>query len=631
MVRGNIFANIENEFQFATKEQIIEMGKIYRDMLVQLLSVQFDDATTFGILVHAAKMGTAGDGVLDSDEKRAIKEILGEAWAGPISMLYDAVSVELVDQDYQSLENVIKLGNNVAMPFLRLILAFAYIDGTIEDDMAGRLEVIYGTNLLTSFTQSDLESVPEAKIKVTVTKLELNLINWMKEKDEAYQLKDIVAAFPSYTKKDIVKALDSLSEKDVVIGKGKLVDGIYSLNGYTASMVFETKEENEKRNGRTTNQSRAKKDNGNNKTAEVEASKYGVSVEELPQHKKYLKAKELMDSAEKAVDYSRAVKAFEKIGTYKDALALSSECEKRCRELKQTEQIQDTYDEAVKVLKEAQDSFEEEKEEYFSLKEQYDAITERYNEKNAGYGENIKKIEEKYRKIILNIDQKIIKNHEQIEKHQCRLEELSEEYEDTIFFSRRKKNELKESIDIVNDCIEKTIDSLECNKKEIDKCFKKCEEEKEKLLSEIQMIRDEANSLVKKINKQVDSVNEAQHAFEAAEKKVKELELEYGSETILELKKNKAKKEQKEKLEAEEAEKKRLAKRTLEQKRMEDIIMPTALYNMERLDKPVTVSELADYMSMTIAEVASALNKLNKQGKVERYSYKGKTFYNLPS
>lgn len=374
MARSNMFANMENEFQFFSKDEIVEAGRLYRNMLVQELSGIYDDSgQIFAILIFAAAIGIGGDGKINKDEKYAIKEILGEAWTGPINALYDAVSATINDDtyNYDTLEKIVQLGNNIAIFLLKLILSFAYIDGSFEDDVARRLDPIFGMSLLMAFMQSGMESVPAPKVKISVTKIEKEIIDWMKVKDDVYTLDTIQSAFSSYSKSELVGALDSLGEKDILIGKGKLMDGLYCLNGCLGNVIFElsdkaskkvksTSSTFDKKNNTGKKQQNKDSEESKQKKLQEEAARYGVSVSDLSNHKIYLAAKELMNTAVTTDDYNRAAEEFNKITFYQDAFKLKNECERKSQEIEQLSQIIPVYDDTANLLTNAKDDFEKE-------------------------------------------------------------------------------------------------------------------------------------------------------------------------------------------------------------------------------------------------------------------------------
>ena len=226
MGRSNMFANIENKFEFAEKEVIVATALSSLGELFEAID-QMEDQVKFGIMVIGAKLGVAGDGVLNSQEKELIDEVFGRIWNGSMEEIYDMVGADIQESDYDLVQNITQLGNPVAMPFLYYTLSFAYIDGEIEDDVAERLDGLFGMNLLVDFMQSGEEEVPAPKIRLTG--LEAEIVSWFQEDDTLHPLKDIQAHFSSKSKAEVQKALDSLVDKGILYGGANIIGNMYGL------------------------------------------------------------------------------------------------------------------------------------------------------------------------------------------------------------------------------------------------------------------------------------------------------------------------------------------------------------------------------------------------------------------
>ncbi len=226
MERSNMFANIENIFKFAEKEEIISTALSSLGELLNAID-HMDDQVKFGIMLVGAQLGVAGDGVLNSQEKELIDEVFGRIWNGSMSEIYDMVGVDIQESDYDMVQNVIQLGNPVAMPFLYYILSFAYIDGEIEDDVAERLDGLFGMNLLIDFMQSGAEEVTSSQI--CLTDLEAEIVSWFREDDTLHSLKEIQAHFSSKSKIEVQKALDNLVDRGILYGGANIAGNMYAL------------------------------------------------------------------------------------------------------------------------------------------------------------------------------------------------------------------------------------------------------------------------------------------------------------------------------------------------------------------------------------------------------------------
>ena len=191
-MRSNIFANIENKFAFASEEEIIETALSSMGELIGELS-SFDDKIKFYIVILGAKLGVAGDGKINDKEKMLIDTVLDQIWNGDKEEIYKLVGEALEDSDYGFVENLIQLGNSVAMPLLYYILSFAYIDGVFEDDVAEKLDSLFGMTLMMDFFDSDMEEIPTQKNKLTG--FEAEIVAWFQSDDRLRSLKKIQTHF----------------------------------------------------------------------------------------------------------------------------------------------------------------------------------------------------------------------------------------------------------------------------------------------------------------------------------------------------------------------------------------------------------------------------------------------------
>jgi hypothetical protein len=228
MARSNMFANLENQFEFCDKEEITEKTLGAFAGLIDEISGQFDDQVMFMMLVLGAKLGVASkNGKLNSDEKDLVNETFGKIWNGNIEDVYNLVADEISDSDYDLVQKLTQLGNDIALPFLYLILGYAYIDEKVDDKVLGRLDGLFGMNLLALFMQSGLQEVPAPQIKLT--SFEAEITKWFKSDDQLRPLNDIVAHFPGKSKAEVKAACDSLCDKGVLFGSDTAIGCMYCL------------------------------------------------------------------------------------------------------------------------------------------------------------------------------------------------------------------------------------------------------------------------------------------------------------------------------------------------------------------------------------------------------------------
>lgn len=225
-MRSNMFANIENKFQFSEKDEIREctlssLGEILSQMDT------FDDTAKFGIAIIGAKLGVAGKTTLNEKEKELVDIIFGPIWNGEIDEIYAMVGSEILESDYDFVSMLLQLGNSIAMPFLHYILGFAYIDEKFEDDVAEKLDSLFGMNLLASFFESGMEEVPAPQIQLTG--LDAEILQWFQANDELRKLEDVQQQFALQSKDDVKQSLDSLCEKGVLYKVETIVGNMYGL------------------------------------------------------------------------------------------------------------------------------------------------------------------------------------------------------------------------------------------------------------------------------------------------------------------------------------------------------------------------------------------------------------------
>lgn len=228
MGRSNMFANIENTFQFASKEEIIDIALTsVAELSEGCEEVGFGENTFRNLLLLGVKMGVAREGNLNDDEKDIIDGVFGKLINGGLDVIYGIANEKSSENDYVLLEQIVQVGNVVAMPLLYYILALAYVDGTIEEDFAERLDSIYGTNLLIEFMNSGLEEVPTPKIPLT--ELETNIVKWFEVDDTLHTLSDVQAQFVGIEASELQNALDSLVDKGVLYSCETIMGNTYGL------------------------------------------------------------------------------------------------------------------------------------------------------------------------------------------------------------------------------------------------------------------------------------------------------------------------------------------------------------------------------------------------------------------
>lgn len=228
-MRSNMFANIESGFKNSSKEEnILNAAESFQHIIDMSSELEDADSMIIGLAIVGARLGVAGDGVINEDEKEIINEFFGALLDNPdIDEIYEMIGTDISEEDFELVEGFVKLGNNAAMPFLGYILSFAYVDGIFEDEVAQRLDSIYGMNLLTEFFNGGIDEVPSSTIRLTG--LDAHIAKWFDDDDELRTLKDIKEQFPEETEEDIEKSLDYLCDEGVLYSVDTFLGKMYGL------------------------------------------------------------------------------------------------------------------------------------------------------------------------------------------------------------------------------------------------------------------------------------------------------------------------------------------------------------------------------------------------------------------
>lgn len=214
MSRSNMFANIENNFRFAEKEELKGMTMAALDELLNVLGeTGMDSQNMFLMSLSAATVGIMSDGVLCEEEKELVKDMFGQFWSGDIESLYGFIESQNYDGAFKLVEGIVNAGPQLAMPFLYVILGFAYSDGVFEEELAEQLDKMYGLILLADFFQSGEEEVPAPK--VLLKGLSAEIMIWFEEEDPFVTIEEVCEKFPSYSQEEVQAALDELCELGV--------------------------------------------------------------------------------------------------------------------------------------------------------------------------------------------------------------------------------------------------------------------------------------------------------------------------------------------------------------------------------------------------------------------------------
>lgn len=231
--RSNMFALIESRFDGATKEQITATAEALASKIILTLSQSLGEDAALSIvnmLLLSAKMGVAGDRMIGKEERLLLNDVFSD-YITDMAPVYEIVSKKITDSDYEMMTTIPKLGNEIAMSFLNFILCFAYIDGKFEDEVAERLDGIFGITLLMEFIESGLEEVPSVPSKIEISDFEKEIIKYFaKCDDKMIPLDTICKHFNGRTKTEIKSVLDGMCEKGILGGGDRFFNCLYYLS-----------------------------------------------------------------------------------------------------------------------------------------------------------------------------------------------------------------------------------------------------------------------------------------------------------------------------------------------------------------------------------------------------------------
>lgn len=162
MERSNIFTVIENQFKLCNADEIKKkVAQAFED-LISAMKENGEEKTIILTLITGAKIGVAScNGNLNFLEKELINTTFGEFLDGDVESVYELIAEGIAENDYEIVRALTMMGNNIALPFLCIILGFAYIDGKVRDDVLEQLDGIYGINLAALLMQNSLGEVDE--------------------------------------------------------------------------------------------------------------------------------------------------------------------------------------------------------------------------------------------------------------------------------------------------------------------------------------------------------------------------------------------------------------------------------------------------------------------------------------
>lgn len=225
-MRSNLFAQVENKFKFATESEITDIAFLSLDELIEVIPDE-EIKVKFTMILLGAKLGVAGREKITEKEKRLVDKIFGRIYNGPMEKVYDSLNGAITEKDYDLVRSFILLYSQAALPYLHFILSFAYVDDVFEDDVAERLDGIFGFSLMTALFTGDLDE--ENTPQIQLVGIEAEIAQWFQSHDELKQLRDIQAHFSHKSKIEVKTALEHLCEKGVLYSIDTFAGNMYGL------------------------------------------------------------------------------------------------------------------------------------------------------------------------------------------------------------------------------------------------------------------------------------------------------------------------------------------------------------------------------------------------------------------
>lgn len=221
--RSNMFANIECKFKYADEEAILDSIKESGSVI---LHSGLAEQTITGILLFCANYGLGGNGVLSDKQKKAVDVFLGIMFKGDINDLYNDMCQPLNESEIETIAVLGQLPPDTALAVLHYILAYAYIDGKLDDERAEFLDSTFGQALLMNFLQSGEEEVPGPFVQLSG--LDADIAKYFEENDPLVTYEDVCEQFPNADRDAVKKSLDYLVEEEVLYLADTAVGQMYA-------------------------------------------------------------------------------------------------------------------------------------------------------------------------------------------------------------------------------------------------------------------------------------------------------------------------------------------------------------------------------------------------------------------
>ena len=243
MGRSNMFVNLENTIKKMNYEEKIQTTFVCQMSVTSMIVASGIESQTVGMIIESIHALGIGKGEKINPKK---KEFIGkvaklsfgddfdkhfDAFFGDINKIRSEIPEMLSNNNsiFDTIKNLASIpGINMGLSILKMILCVAYCDNEPDEEVLDKLDGIFGKSLLIDFFASGQEEVPKPKREVSLSILEIKIINYLKNSDGLFE-KDIYKHFSSESKNSIKKALDSLCDKQILTCGSTYVGNTYIL------------------------------------------------------------------------------------------------------------------------------------------------------------------------------------------------------------------------------------------------------------------------------------------------------------------------------------------------------------------------------------------------------------------
>ncbi len=152
---SNFLATLMDAFKNASEKELIFTAKTSILEFIHNSGMQ-NDQLIFKGMILAAKVGMSiNSEAINDKEKQMVEEVFGDYYGGDMDVLFNIFNKKLPEEELQFIK--MAGGTPVGIHLLKYILAFAYIDGELEEETAQMLDEYFAVALLSDFFEQSGE------------------------------------------------------------------------------------------------------------------------------------------------------------------------------------------------------------------------------------------------------------------------------------------------------------------------------------------------------------------------------------------------------------------------------------------------------------------------------------------